>query len=48
MDHRMGLLSQIVRILLTMIPQQRGYTVSESPVKFERSLKKLLHDIPIL
>jgi four helix bundle protein len=29
-DHRMALLTQIIRLLLRMIPQQRGYKISES------------------
>ena len=29
-DHRIALLTQIIRSLLKMVPQQRGYKVSES------------------
>jgi len=33
-DHRMNLLTEIIRLLLTMIPDQRNNTVCEDEVKY--------------
>jgi len=33
--HRMRLLTQIIRLLLTIIPSERGYKLQEEPVKYE-------------
>jgi four helix bundle protein len=33
-EHRMGLLTQIVRLLLTMIPEQRDVSLREEPVPY--------------
>ncbi|MCX6930337.1 MAG: four helix bundle protein [Verrucomicrobia bacterium] len=33
--HRIRLLTQIIRLLLTIIPSERGYKLQEDPVKYE-------------
>jgi len=33
-QHRLGLLTQIIRLLLTMVPQQRGHTMREEDVPY--------------
>jgi four helix bundle protein len=33
--HRLNLLTQIIRLLLTMVPQQRGHTMREEDVPYE-------------
>ena len=35
-SHRLSLLSQIIRLLLTMVPQQRGRSLRESQVDYQR------------
>ena len=53
-QHRFGLLTQISRLLLTMIPQQRGQAFRESSITYDinpevnrETLKSLLDDIPL-
>ena len=33
-DHRVALLTQIIRLLLKMVPQQRGYRIGESKSRY--------------
>jgi four helix bundle protein len=53
-QHRLSLLTQISRLLLTMIPQQRGQALRESGVTYEinpevnrETLSSLLNSIPL-
>ncbi len=53
-DHRLRLLTQLIRLLLTMVPQQRGYRLSEdkvvyiTPEEFDTTeLRSLLQEVPI-
>lgn len=57
-QHRLGLLTHIIRLLLTMIPQQRAYKIQDVwlpyeadkeviPVHANDDLDKLFKDIPI-
>jgi len=34
-QHRLDLLTQIIRLLLTMVPQQRGHTMREEDIPYE-------------
>ncbi len=43
--HRMNLLTEIIRLLLTMIPTERGYKLQEDPVPYD-SLPMDLFDNP--
>ncbi len=49
--HRMSLLVQIIRLLKTMIPQQRGKSLHEEPgvyqVNEEATLDNLLQNVPM-
>jgi four helix bundle protein len=36
-DHRIALTTEIIRLLLTTVPQQRGYSVRESGAEYEGS-----------
>ncbi|HEY75489.1 MAG TPA: four helix bundle protein [Thermoflexia bacterium] len=42
--HRLRLLTQVIRLLLTMIPQQRGRTLGEAPVPYGTS--SVLETVP--
>lgn len=58
-QHRLSLLTQIVRLLLTMIPQQRGRTLRDQHSPYEidpnepeppvdrKTLHALLHEVPL-
>jgi four helix bundle protein len=46
-DHRMGLMTQIIRLLLVIIPAQRGNKLEEEPVIYNSTPNKLLHDPPM-
>jgi four helix bundle protein len=53
MQHRLGLLTQIIRLLLTMIPHQRGQFFHETGVAYETNSNgdwkipdNLLNDVP--
>jgi four helix bundle protein len=57
-DHRLNLLAEIIRLLLTMVPEQRGALLKEEPVPYrvesqpvewsdESRFEDLLKDIPI-
>lgn len=45
--HRIRLLTHIIRLLLTMIPDQRSYKVSEPQKQYEIVITELLEDIPL-
>lgn len=47
-QHRLGFLEEIIRLLLTMIPQQRGRTLREDgPTYQAEALSGLLEDVPL-
>ena len=46
-EHRLRLLTDIVRLLLTMIPAERGYKLSEERVAYETDPFDLLTDPPM-
>ena len=39
-------MTQIVRLLLSMVPQQRGYTIREPYVEYEFGDNDMLKNIP--
>jgi len=41
-EHRIRFTTQIVRLLLTMVPQQRGYTLHEEEAIYRSNLDDLL------
>lgn len=52
--HRLSLQTQITRLLLTMIPDQRGYALGEDPVPYgtpsgnvSPDLNELLNEVPL-
>ena len=45
--HRIRLLTQIIRLLLTIIPSERGYKLQEEPVKYEWDDEALPADLRI-
>ncbi|OIO89492.1 MAG: four helix bundle protein [Anaerolineae bacterium CG2_30_58_95] len=47
--HRLKLLEEIIRLLLTMIPQQRGRTIHEEKATYhvEPSLDELFENVPM-
>ena len=56
-QHRLNLLNQIIRLLLTMIPQQRSFKIKDSANHYltkidtetginDNELKKLLENVP--
>lgn len=44
--HRIKLLTSIIRLLMTMIPAERGYKLLEAREPYEVDLSTLLNDIP--
>ncbi len=46
-SHRLQLFSEIVRLLLTMIPEQRGASLREPGPVYEVSRFDLLDDVPL-
>lgn len=44
--HRMELMTDIIRLLLTIIPAERGYKLSEEPAPY-RSVPDLLDNVPM-
>ena len=46
-EHRLRLLTDIIRLLLTMIPAERGYKLSEERVRYATDLFDLLTDPPM-
>jgi four helix bundle protein len=55
-EHRLNFLAEIIRLLLTMVPQQRGFVLKEDEVPYrvneapralvEQEVDRLLRDIP--
>ena len=46
--HRLGLITEIIRLLITMIPQQREHgTIRETPVDYKVDVDYLLKDAPL-
>jgi four helix bundle protein len=43
--HRIRLLTQIIRLLLTIIPSERGYKLQEEPMKYEWDSEALPADL---
>ncbi len=46
-NHRIRFLTNIIRLLLTMIPDQRSYKVSEPQEKYQSNIEEILKDIPL-
>ncbi|RKY68418.1 MAG: four helix bundle protein [Candidatus Latescibacterota bacterium] len=53
-QHRLRLLTQVIRLLITMIPQQRGYVLREPSVSYQKDtpvtperLDNLLQNVPL-
>jgi four helix bundle protein len=47
-QHRLALLEEVIRLLLTMIPQQRGRTLREGGIEYRlEGLGGLLGDVPL-
>jgi len=46
-SHRLKLQTQIIRLLLTMIPNERGYKLHEAEPAYDAADSLLLADIPI-
>ncbi len=47
-NHRMNLMTQIIRLLITMVPQQRSHgTIREPDPTYEISLDDLLNNVPM-
>ena len=45
--HRISLLTQVIRLLLTMIPDQRQITIREAEAVYEVNLSHLLTNVPL-
>jgi hypothetical protein len=48
--HRIGLWTEIIKLLLTVIPEERGYKMAEEPVRYrigEVDLPDLLANVPL-
>jgi len=46
-DHRLGLLTDVIRLLLTMIPQQRGRTIRESDASYTPQPTSTHQEVPL-
>ena len=47
-QHRSGFLTEIIRLLITMVPQQRqGESIREERVSYEADINSLLNNIPM-
>jgi len=46
-NYRIGILTQIIRLLLTMVPQQRKYAVKEQESEYKRHENKWLANVPM-
>lgn len=46
-EHRIRFLTQIVRLLLTMVPHQRSYRIREPKEKYFTNMQELLENIPL-
>ncbi|MCB8922895.1 MAG: four helix bundle protein [Ardenticatenaceae bacterium] len=44
-DHRLDYLTKVIRLLLTMVPQQRGHTLKETTPIYE--IAPLLENVPL-
>ncbi|HCR71820.1 MAG TPA: four helix bundle protein [Anaerolineae bacterium] len=44
-DHRFTLLTHVIKLLLTMIPQQRGKTIKEESAEYKVNTENLLEDL---
>jgi hypothetical protein len=44
--HRIRLLTMIIRLLLTIIPAERGYKLAEEQAPYSFDMEELLHDLP--
>jgi four helix bundle protein len=45
--HRMKLLSEIIRLLLTLIPAERGYKIAEEQTAYDADVMDLLNNPPM-
>ncbi len=45
--HRIGLLTQIIRLLLTIIPAERGFKMAEQKAPYDAHPVALLDDLPL-
>jgi four helix bundle protein len=45
--HRIRLLTMIIRLLLTIIPAERGYRITEEQAVYSLDVEQLLCDLPI-
>jgi hypothetical protein len=45
--HRVSLLTQVIRLLLTMIPAQRQITIREEGAVYDVNLSHLLTNVPL-
>ena len=46
-NYRIGILTQIIRLLLTMVPQQRKYAVKEQESEYKKHENKWLVNVPM-
>lgn len=46
-NHRIKLLTRIIRLLLTIIPHERGYKMREDTVTYDTDMDSLLNNIPM-
>lgn len=50
-EHRMQLLTPIIRLLLTIIPEERGHTLHDEQIEYRfdhlKSIDELLKDTPL-
>ncbi len=47
-EHRLRFMTEIIRLLLTIIPQQRGGEIRESSSRYETAdVEQLLNDVPL-
>jgi len=44
LHHRLALLSEVIRLLLTMVPQQRGSVLREPPITYQTGSDTSLSD----
>jgi four helix bundle protein len=47
LQHRLQLLAEIARMLLSMIPEERTHYLAEEPAEYEVELSSLLDDLPL-
>jgi len=46
-QHRIALLTQVIKLLLTMIPDQRDYKLNEPQTQYHPNLDELLSQVPL-